>query len=103
MSWNKAAERIFGYSAEEMIGQSIIKILPPDRLEEEEDIVARFQLGERVDHFETKRLHKNGRLIDVSLSVSALRNDEGVIVGASKIARDTTLRREAQRKLAESY
>jgi PAS domain S-box-containing protein len=103
MSWNKAAERIFGYSAEEMIGQSIIKILPPDRLEEEEDIVARFQLGERVDHFETKRLHKNGRLIDVSLSVSPLRNDEGVIVGASKIARDITLRKEAQRKLAESY
>jgi PAS domain S-box-containing protein len=103
MSWNKAAERIFGYSAEEMIGQSIIKILPPDRLDEEKQIVARLQRGERVDHFETKRLHKNGRLIDVSLTISPIRNDEGVIVGASKIARDITPRKEAQRKLAESH
>jgi PAS domain S-box-containing protein len=103
MSWNKGAERIFGYSAKEMIGQSIIKILPPDRIAEEEDIAARFQRGERVDHFETKRLHKNGRLIDVSLTISPLRNDEGVIVGASKIARDITRRKEAQRKLAEAH
>jgi PAS domain S-box-containing protein len=103
LSWNKAAERIFGYSAEEMIGQSIIKILPPDRLGEEKQIVARLQRGERVDHFETKRLHKNGTLIDVSLTISPIRNDEGVIVGASKIARDITLRKEAQRKLAESH
>jgi PAS domain S-box-containing protein len=103
MSWNKAAERIFGYSAKEMIGQSIIKILPPDRLDEETHIAARLQRGERVDHFETKRLHKNGRLIDVSLTISPIQNDKGVIVGASKIARDITLRKEALRKLAESH
>ena len=90
MSWNKGAERIFGYSAEEMIGQSIIKILPPDRLDEEKEILARLQRGEWVDHFETRRLHKNGRLIDVSLTISPIRDEKGVIVGASKIARDIT-------------
>jgi PAS domain S-box-containing protein len=103
MSWNKSAERMFGYSAEEMIGQSIIKILPPDRLDEELDILARLQRGERVDHFETRRLHKNGRLIDVSLTISPIRNEEGVIVGASKIARDITAQKESQQKLKQAH
>jgi PAS domain S-box-containing protein len=103
MSWNKGAERIFGYSAEEMIGQSIIKILPPDRLDEEKEILARLQRGEWVDHFETRRLHKNGKLIDVSLTISPIRNDAGVIVGASKIARDITAQKESQHKLAQVY
>jgi PAS domain S-box-containing protein len=66
MSWNKSAERIFGYSAEEMVGQSIAKLFPPGRLDEEAQILARLQQGERVDHFETQRQRKDGNLIDVS-------------------------------------
>jgi PAS domain S-box-containing protein len=103
MSWNKGAERIFGYSADEMIGQSIIKILPRDRLDEEGQILARMQRGEQLDHFETRRQRKDGRVIDVSLTISPIRNSEGVIVGASKIARDITEQKEALRKLAETY
>jgi PAS domain S-box-containing protein len=103
MSWNKGAERIFGYSAEEMIGQSIIKILPPDRLDEEKEILARLERGEWVDHFETKRLHKNGRLIDVSLTISPIRNEDGIVVGASKIARDITAQKESLQKLAQAH
>ena len=102
VSWNPAAERIFGYTAEEMIGQSISKLFPPDRLDEETHIMARLQQGERVDHFETMRQHKDGRLIDVSLTISPIRNEEGVIVGASKIARDITEQKAAQRKLAQA-
>ena len=101
-SWNRAAERIFGYSAEEMIGQSIIKLLPLDRREEEIRILAQLQRGERVDHFETKRQRKDGKIIDVSLTISPIRNAQGVIVGASKIARDITDQKEAQRRLAEA-
>ena len=103
MSWNKGAERIFGYSAEEMIGNSIIQLLPPDRLEEEAHILARLHRGERVEHFETVRRRKDGSLIDVSLTISPIRNDAGVIVGASKIARDITEQKEALRKLAEAH
>jgi PAS domain S-box-containing protein len=101
MSWNKAAERIFGYTAEEMIGESIAKIFPPDRLQEENQIITRLQTGERVDHFETKRLRKDGKAIDVSLTISPIRNPQGIIVGASKIARDVTAQKEAQRKLSQ--
>src|SRR5689334_1120113 len=102
MSWNKAAERMFGYTAEEMIGQSIEKLFPPDRLDEEMQILARLQKGERVDHFETKRQRKDGELIDVSLTISPIRNAEGVVVGASKIARDITGQKAAQHRLAEA-
>jgi PAS domain S-box-containing protein len=102
MSWNKAAERIFGYSAEEMIGQSISKLFPPDRLDEETHILARLEKGERVDHFETKRRRKDGRLIDVSLTISPIRDARGIIVGASKIARDVTEQKLAQHRLAEA-
>src|SRR4030095_7927793 len=90
MSWNNSAERIFGYSAEEMVGQSIAKLSPPGRLNEEAQILARLQQGERVDHFETQRQRKDGKLIDVSLTISPIRNADGVISGASKIARDVT-------------
>ena len=103
MSWNKGAERIFGYSAEEMIGESIIKLLPPDRPNEEAQILARLQRGEQVEHFETRRQRKDGRVIDVSLTISPIRNSEGVIVGASKIARDITEQKAALRKLAETH
>ena len=103
MSWNKGAERVFGYSAEEMIGESIIKLLPPDRPNEEAQILARLQRGERVEHFETRRQRKDGRVIDVSLTISPIRSSEGVIVGASKIARDITEQKAALRKLAETH
>jgi PAS domain S-box-containing protein len=102
MSWNNAAERIFGYTPEEMIGQSIEKLFPEDRLDEETQILARLQKGERVDHFETKRRRKDGRLIDVSLTISPIRDASGTVVGASKIARDITEQKEAQRQLLQA-
>jgi PAS domain S-box-containing protein len=89
-SWNAAAERIFGYQAEEMIGESIYKLIPADRLDEEPQILARLRSGERVQHFETKRQTKDGRLIDVSLTISPVKNPQGNIIGLSKIARDIT-------------
>jgi PAS domain S-box-containing protein len=103
MSWNKGAERIFGYSAEEMIGESIKKLLPPDRQNEEAQILARLQRGERLEHFETRRQRKDGKMIDVSLTISPIRNSKGVIVGASKIARDITEQKAALRELAETH
>ncbi|MBA3961567.1 MAG: PAS domain S-box protein [Chthoniobacterales bacterium] len=102
-SWNKGAERIFGYHADEIVGQSVTKLLPPDRPDEEAQILARLQKGERLDHFETQRQRKDGQLIDVSLTISPIRNAEGVIVGASKIARDITQQKEAGRQLAETH
>jgi len=93
-SWNGSAERIFGYSKEEMIGQSIRRLLPPDRQDEEDAILARLRKGERVDHFQTIRVRKDGRLIHVSLTISPIQNEAGVIVGASKIARDITAQKE---------
>lgn len=93
-SWNTAAERIFGYTAEEMVGQPIMRLLPPDRLEEEDRILSQLRAGLRVDHFQTQRLTKDGRLIFVSLTISPIRNDDGHIVGASKIARDITAQKE---------
>jgi PAS domain S-box-containing protein len=99
-SWNGGAERIFGYTAEEMIGQPILWLIPENRREEEPMILSRLRNGERVNHFDTKRMRKDGKLIDVSLSVSPIRDDEGVIVGASKIARDITMQREAAAVLA---
>jgi PAS domain S-box-containing protein len=96
-SWNAAAERMFGYSASEAIGQSISTlIIPPDRLEEEALILTRLRRGERIEHTETERLAKDGRLVPVSLTVSPVRDRHGEIVGASKIARDITHRREAE-------
>jgi len=89
-SWNKSAERIFGYTSEEMIGQSIVKLIPDDRQQEEPEIIARLKNGQRVDHFETKRVTKNGALLDVSLTISPVTNASGDIIGISKIARDVT-------------
>jgi signal transduction histidine kinase/CheY-like chemotaxis protein len=86
-----------------MVGQSITKVLPPDRLEEETLILERLQRGEQVNHFETRRRRKDGRIIDVSLTISPIRNTQGVIVGASKIARDVTGQKEAQLRLAEAH
>ncbi|WP_244427087.1 PAS domain S-box protein [Methyloferula stellata] len=97
-SWNKSAERLFGYSADEAIGQPITILIPPDRLEEEPRIIKRIEVGERVDHFETIRRRKDGSLLDISLTISPIRNDEGMIVGASKIARDITDSKRGQEK-----
>jgi PAS domain S-box-containing protein len=89
-SWNASAERIFGYKAEEMIGKHISVIAPPDRKEEISEILSRIARGESVQHFETKRIAKDGRILDVALTVSPVRNAFGQIMGASKIARDIT-------------
>ena len=94
-SFNAAAERLFGYKAEEIVGQSILVLIPAERHSEEDEILARLRRGERVEHFETIRRAKNGRLIDVSLTVSPVRNESGTVIGASKIARDITERKRA--------
>jgi PAS domain S-box-containing protein len=98
-SWNAAAERIFGYRAEEMIGQPILRLIPEDRLEEEPRILERLRRGERVDHFETVRRTKDGRLLDISVTISPLRDERGTIIGASKIARDITERKRNEEAL----
>jgi PAS domain S-box-containing protein len=95
-SWNPGATRLFGYAAEEVIGKSITILIPQDRLDEEPLILAQIQSGKRVEHFETKRRRKDGSLVDISLTISPIRNENGVIVGASKIARDITEKRAAQ-------
>jgi PAS domain S-box-containing protein len=99
-SWNRGAERIFGYTAEEAIGQPITIVIPQDRQNEERTILTRIRRGERIDHFETVRQRKRGSLIVISLTVSPVRNAEGKIVGASKIARDITEQKRNQEQIA---
>ncbi len=101
-SWNRSAERVFGYGADEMVGKSILRLLPPERQDEEIDILARLRRGERVDHFETIRVRKDGQRIDVSLTISPVRSRTGEIIGASKIARDITDQKRAIQKLARA-
>ena len=101
-SWNKGAERIFGYSAEEMIGKSIMRLIPPERQSEEDEILSRLKRGERYDHFDTIRVTKDGRQLHVSLSVSPIKDANGYVVGASKIARDITERKLAEKALEEA-
>jgi PAS domain S-box-containing protein len=101
-SWNKGAERIFGYTAEEMIGTSITRLIPLDRQEEEEEILSRIKRGERYDHFDTIRVTKDGRQLHISLTISPIKDANGYVVGASKIARDITERKEAERALEEA-
>lgn len=102
-SWNEGARRLFGYTAEEMVGQPIARLIPGDRLEEEPDILARLRRGERVEHFETVRQHQDGSLLDVSVSISPIRDASGRIVGASKIARDVGVRRRAQAAVDQAH
>jgi PAS domain S-box-containing protein len=101
-SWNKGAERIFGYTAEEAIGQPVTLLFPEDHADEEPAILARIRAGDRVEHYETVRRRKDGSLVDISLTVSPILAPDGRVVGASKIARDITERRRAQRQLDEN-
>ena len=96
-SWNEGAGRLFGYTAEEAVGQPIFLIIPEDRRAEEQDVLARLRRGERIDHFETIRQTRDGRRVPMSLSVSPIRDDQGRIIGASKVARDISDRVERER------
>lgn len=100
-TWNAGAERMFGYTAAEAIGKSITILMPPDRVDEEPGILARIRRGERIDHYETVRRHKNGTLLDISLTVSPILDRDGKVVAASKIARDITQRKRTETMLAE--
>lgn len=97
-SWNDSAMRMFGYTSDEMIGETIYKLIPEDRKEEEPQILARLKNGDRVTHFETKRRAKSGKLIDVSLTISPVKDKSGQIIGLSKIARDITFKKEEEQR-----
>ncbi len=97
LSWNPGAARLFGYEADEIVGRNVLQIIPPDRQNEETLIIERLLRGERVKNFESRRLRKDGTQIDVSLTISPIRDEAGRIIGASKIARDITPRIEAER------
>ena len=101
-SWNKSSERIFGYTAEEAIGQHITLIIPPERRAEESDILARLGRGERVDHFHTVRRRKDGSILDVSLTISPVRDSSGRVIGASSVTREITAQKQAEQALRES-
>lgn len=100
-SWNAGAERLFGYSAQEMLGQPITRLFPADRLDEEPRILARLARGERVEHFETVRLRKDGTPVEVSVTISPVLDSQGLIIGASKIARDIGESKRAERRLRD--
>src|SRR5580658_6249018 len=101
-SWNKSAERLFGYTAAEMVGQPITILIPIDRQDEEPRILSRLRRGERVEHFQTIRKRKDGSLLDISLTISPIKDMPGNVVGASKIARDITQQKRAEEELLAS-
>jgi PAS domain S-box-containing protein len=101
-SWNKGAERVFGYTAEEAIGKPVTILIPEDHPDEEPSIIARLRRGERIEHYETVRVRKDGSLVDISLTVSPIKGPDGRIIGASKIARDITARKRAEEALRRS-
>lgn len=101
-SWNASAEKIFGYTAGEMIGQPITRLIPPNRLDEETKILERLRKGRHIEHFETKRMKKDGELIDISLTISPIKDSKGKIIGASKVARDITEQKHLRKALLES-
>jgi PAS domain S-box-containing protein len=102
-SWNQGAQRIFGYTADEVIGKPVTILIPSDHIDEEPAILARLRAGERIEHYETVRVTKDGRSVDISLTVSPIVGPHGEIVGASKIARDITEQRSARKALDEAY
>jgi PAS domain S-box-containing protein len=102
-TWNKGAERIFGYKAEEIIGKPVTELMPPALRKEEPDILARIRAGERIDHYETVRVCKDGRLVNISLTVSPIINADGRIVGASKIARDITEKKRWEAEIKRAH
>jgi PAS domain S-box-containing protein len=99
--WNQSAERIFGYQPKEIIGKSVLTLIPKERQSEEQEILRTIRRGESLDHYETVRRRKDGKLIDVSLTISPIKGPKGEIVGVSKIARDITERKQTERRLAE--
>jgi PAS domain S-box-containing protein len=99
--WNQGAERIFGYRPKEIIGKSVLTLIPKDRQSEEEEILRKVRRGESLDHYETVRRRKDGKLFDVSLTISPIKGPKGEIVGVSKIARDITKQKQTERRLAE--
>jgi PAS domain S-box-containing protein len=101
-SWNSGAERLFGYTAREAVGQHISLVIPRERLDEETIIIDRVKRGERIEHFDTVRVHKNKTPLEISLTISPIRDANGTIIGASKIARDITQRKQIERALRES-
>ena len=102
VSWNRGAEELFGYTAAEAVGQPITLLIPPDRLDEERDILARLRRGERIAHYETVRVTKTGKQLQISLTTSPVRDASNRVVGASKVARDITQRREAEQALRDA-
>jgi PAS domain S-box-containing protein len=102
-NWNKGAERIFGYTADEVIGKPVMILIPPDRYDEEPDILDCIRQGKRIDHYETVRRRKDGELIDISLTISPIKDNSGKIVGASKIAREITVRKRFERQQHALY
>ncbi len=100
-SWNKGAQRIFGYRAQEVIGKAVNILIPDDRQNEEPEIIKRIMRGEHIDHFDTVRQRKDGSLVDVSLTISPIRNEQGVVIGASKIGRDITQRKKNEENLKQ--
>jgi PAS domain S-box-containing protein len=101
-TWNAGAERLFGYAADEVIGQPVTILMPPERINEEPQILERIRRGETVDHYETVRRRKDGTLLDISLTISPIKDSKGVIIGASKIARDITERKRTEQALRDS-
>jgi PAS domain S-box-containing protein len=99
-TWNQGAARLFGYMAEEIVGQNISVLIPPDRQDEEHAIIERIQRGEHIEHYETIRVRKGGTLVPISLSVSPVRNNDGKIIGASKVARDISERKQKEEHIA---
>ncbi len=97
-SWNRGAERLFGYTAEEAVGKHVAMLIPYDRLDEEPEILGRIRRGEHIEHYETQRMRKDGSLVDISLTVSPVRDAAGRVIGASKIARDITGQKLAQKR-----